>query len=162
MHIYNLREYHQDEITVLRIIVATEGIAEGEKNKLSGQHLTANLVEALTKVLSTYWNVLSAKPGEMKGAVHNISIKDTPPIRSMPFRMCPAWREQITNEVQLLEGDIIEKCNDSWSFLIIPVKKQQIDPYGLWKVKPHHSGLGLLYASDRRCPSPRIVNICPR
>ena len=83
-------------------------------------------MEALTKNLSTYRDVLRVKPGEMKGAVHNINTKDTHPITSMPYRMCPAWREQIRNELQqLLQDDIIEKCNGPWSLpiIVIPVKK---------------------------------------
>ena len=69
---------------------------------------------------------MSVKPGEMKGAIQNINTKDTHPIRSMPYRMCPAWREQIRNELeQLLEGHIIEKCNGPWSFPIIPVEKKK-------------------------------------
>ena len=64
------------------------------------------------------------KPGLARAVQREINTGDTAPRRTMPYRICPAWREKIKQEIAtLLESGIIEPSTSPWSPPIVPVKK---------------------------------------
>ena len=57
----------------------------------------------------------------MKGVSHIINKGDVPPIRTMPYRICPAWRKAIKDEYLIFKTGIIEPSLSSWTSPIVPV-----------------------------------------
>ena len=110
--------------SVLRNVVATEE-EEGEgKTRLSGRILEAKQVKELLEILNKYQDVLSDRPGMMKDVEHSIDTGNATPIRSLPYRLCPAWRQKVWEELKkLLEDGITEPSRSPWSSPIVPVKK---------------------------------------
>ena len=96
-------------------MAADDGTEDEEKTKLLGRKLTASQVKDLLEMLNAYQDILSDKPGTMVGVKH---------IRSLPYRLCPMWREQVRSELKkLLSDGIREHSSSPWSSPIVPVKK---------------------------------------
>lgn len=118
----NCKAWHQADAMV--VMAAEEDEEEKEKTKLSGRKLTAEQVKMLTAVLNRYRDILSDKPGKIEGVAHEINTGDAPPCRTMPYRLCPAYREAVKDEVRkLLDGGMIEPSTSPWSSPMVPVKK---------------------------------------
>ena len=108
-------------------MVAAEDDGEDEKDKLLlfGDQMTDSKRQTLKGILDSYADVLKDDPGLLKGVSHVIDTGDSPPLRSMPNRICPAWREAIKNQIAtLLKGRIIEPSTSPWSSPIVPVRKR--------------------------------------
>ena len=124
VHVNRCKQWHPAEASVLRIVVATEEEEEEGKTRLSGRVLEAKQVKELLEILNKYQDVLSDKPGMMKDVEHSINTGNATPIRSLPYRLCPAWREKVREELKkLLEDGITEPSRSPWSSPIVPVKK---------------------------------------
>ena len=55
---------------------------------------------------------------------HPIDTANQAPIRTPPYRLAPAWRDQLRGEIRtLLEADIIKPSLSPWSSPMVPVKK---------------------------------------
>ena len=106
-------------------MVATDEAEDSHEGlKLSGANTVAQELEKMAEVRSDYTDVLREEPGELKGDEIEINTGDSPPIRSMPSRLCPAWRAQVKDEIdQLLRGKIIEPGKGPWSSPIVLVRK---------------------------------------
>ena len=104
-------------------MVAAEDDGEDEKDKLLlfGDQMTDSKRQMLKGILDSYADVLKDDPGLLKGVSHVIDTGDSPPLRSMPNRICPFWREAIKNA--LLKGGIIEPSTSPWSSPIVAVRK---------------------------------------
>ena len=60
------------------------------------------------------------EPGYISAAVHKLDTGEHQPIRTPPYRLCPAWRQQVKT---LLQGGTIEPCTGPWSSPMVPIKK---------------------------------------
>ena len=69
--------------------------------------------------------MLKDEPGLMTGVSHEINMGELKPCRTMPYRICPAWREAIKDEISTLffKKGIIEPSNSPWSSPIFSVHK---------------------------------------
>ena len=106
VHVNRCKQWHPAEASVLRIVVATEEEEEEGKTRLSGRVLEAKQVKELLEILNKYQDV---RPGMMKDVEHSIDTGNATPIRSLPYRLCPAWREKVREELKkLLEDGITE------------------------------------------------------
>ena len=74
------------------MVAADEAKDSHEGLKLSGATTVAQELEKMVEVRSKYTDVLREEPGELKGDEIEINTGDSPPIRSMLYRLCPAWR----------------------------------------------------------------------
>ena len=53
-----------------------------------------------------------------------IDTANQAPSMSVPYRLAPAWRDQLREEVRtLLEADIIKPSHSPWSSSMVPVRK---------------------------------------
>ena len=97
---------------MLRIVCASEKSSEAPaKLKLLGNAIPAQGQQALTSLLNEFGDVMSNLPGNTTLAVHQIDNGTTPRIRFAPYRLCPAWKVQVKDEINnLLAGGIIESC----------------------------------------------------
>ena len=76
----------------------------------------------LDEVLQEYLDVLDRVPGLTDAIVHKIDTGDSKPIRSLLYRLCPAWRQQVRQDISsLLEGGIIGTCVSPWASPIVPI-----------------------------------------
>ena len=95
VHVNNCKQWHRSDASVLTIVVAAE--EKGEENvnklKLSGDNLSDSQCQDLQNLLDPYKDVLKEDPGLIKGVHHSIDMGDSSPRRTMPYRICPAWRD---------------------------------------------------------------------
>ena len=90
VHRNNLKEWVEQHASVLRIVaVAEESDELVGKLKLSGDELTEQK-KMLDGLLAKFGDVLDSNPGLTQTAVHKIDTGDVRPIRSLPYRLCPA------------------------------------------------------------------------
>ena len=126
VHINNCKEWHQADALVLRIVAAAEEMGDEKEDKLGlfEAELTEVQKKTLDDLLRNYQDVLRDEPGLAKGVHYVIETGDSLPKRTMPYRICPAWRDAIKKEIStLLEAGIIEPTTSPWSSSIVPIKK---------------------------------------
>ena len=104
VHVNNCKTWHHANASVLRIVVVAEDDSEDEKDKLLlfEDQMTDSKQQTLKGILDSYADVLKDDPGLLKEISHVINTGDSPPLRSVPYRICPAWREDIKNEIATL------------------------------------------------------------
>ena len=62
--------------------------------------------------------------GTFDNTDHGIQTGEAPPIRSLPYRITPAWKDHIREEIKLLlETGVIRSSHSPWSSSIVPVRK---------------------------------------
>ena len=63
--------------------------------------------------------------------MHTIDTGDAKSVRSLPYRLCPAWRQQVKDEIEaLLKDGIIElACGHPRSF---PSKRRMVQYASVW------------------------------
>ena len=108
VHVNNMKAWVAQQAQVFRIVVSAEddNLEKDDKIKLRGSRLTDDRKKELDKLLQEYADVLGSSPGLTGAVVHSIDTGDSKPIRSLPYRLCPAWRQQVRNEIDsLLAGD---------------------------------------------------------
>ena len=77
-----------------------------------GDDLTVDQQRELQEVLNNFQDVMRDEPGLMKNMVHKIHTGDSTPCRTLPYCICPTWREALRKEIQKLrEAGIIEPSN---------------------------------------------------
>ena len=95
MHVNNCKEWKQGDNSVLRIVVAAEedGDDKIEKLQLMGDDLTVEQQRELKEVLDKFEDVMKDEPGIMTDVVHEINTGSSCPCRTLPYRICPVWRD---------------------------------------------------------------------
>ena len=127
VHVKNMKAWVAQQAQVFRIVVFAEddNLEREDKIKLRGSRLTDDRKKELDKLLQEYEDVLDSSPGLTGAVVHSIDTGDSKPIRSLPYRLCPAWCQQVRNEIDsLLAGDIIEPCVSPLASPSVPIKKR--------------------------------------
>ena len=126
-HVNRLKAWKNPEAHVLRVVMAEE---EQEAEEVaSGMVLaTPNLNEGQTgqlrDLLKEYDDVVCQKIGQVEGVDHKIETGEHAPVRSAPYRLAPAWRDQLREEVRTLaEQGILKPSLSPWSSPMVPVRK---------------------------------------
>ena len=124
-HINNLKTWIQEEARVYRIVVAADDMPDLEDGlKLHGSIATHTQLEQFAKIKQNFADVLNEVPGKIESEEISINTGDSPPIHSIPYRLCPTWWAEVKEEIELLlKGDIIEPGKGPWSSPIVPVRK---------------------------------------
>jgi hypothetical protein len=93
------------------------------KEKLS--HLSEAQGKEMRKLIDSYHDVVSDKPGCLKGHVHKIRLKpDAEPVRLSTYLMSPQQQAKLRVEIdQLLADGLIRLSNSEWSSPAIIVPK---------------------------------------
>ena len=77
----------------------------------------------LRDLLDEYDDVVCQKIGTVEGTAHNIETGEHGSVRSAPYRLAPAWRDQLREEVRTLhEQGILKTSLSSWSSPMVPVR----------------------------------------
>ena len=109
--------------------------SEPSSARLSNSEMLGKLDEALnylpagqrkdvTSLLNEYEEVCKDKPGCTPLAVHDVDVGDASPIKQHPYRLNPSKLAKVREEVQfMLDNDIIEPSQSSWSSPIVTVPK---------------------------------------
>ena len=127
-HLNMLKAWHSPEAKALRVVLAEDNDGESDKPPsrvvLSDSELTKEQEAQLAGLLSEYKDVVNESVGKAWGVSHKIDTAAQVPIRSVPYRLAPAWRDQLREEIRaLLEADIIKPSLSPWSSPMVPVKK---------------------------------------
>jgi len=118
----------------------TEEVTDGESEEIplcgedttseAGQpvisdHLDEAQKSALLKLLGSYPDVLSNKPGRTSMGEHDIRTGGAGPIRLQPYRLPHAYRDTVKEELQAMEREgIIEPSASEWAAPIVLVRKK--------------------------------------
>jgi len=127
-HVNRLKMWTSPEAAVLRVVVADEedgeNVGPSRNIALAKPDLTPSQQDQLQALLAEYQDVVCSQIGHMQGTEHSIDTGDQQPIRSMPYRLAPAWREQLKEEIRsLLDAGILKPSNSPWSSPMVPVRK---------------------------------------
>ena len=101
-------------------MVAEDGEEESDKPPskvtLSNSDLTKEQEAQLAELLSEFDDVVSADMGKASAVAHQIGTGPHAPIRPVPYRLAPAWRDQLREEIHsLLDAGIIKPSLSPWS-----------------------------------------------
>jgi transposase InsO family protein len=89
------------------------------------EHLTPEQREELTGLLNEYQFMFRAKPGRTDLVRHSVDTGDSRPIRGAPFRLSPAERTKIREDVaDMLEGGVIQPSRSAWGASVVLAKKK--------------------------------------
>ena len=112
IHINNFKCWIPQSTQVYRIVVATDEEEESEaKLKLKGAELGEGRRRELEAILEELKDVLDDKPGCNFSAQHVINTGEAKLIRSLPYRLCPAWRQQVQDGALILTHS---SCEEGW------------------------------------------------
>ena len=90
-----------------------------------GDQLTGKEKQELEKLLQQYKQVIDLKPGRAKRTVHKIVTDGSGPIRQRPYRIPPALKKDLCDELQtMLKDGFIDESSSEWSSPIVVVKKK--------------------------------------
>ena len=84
----------------------------------------ADLRKTVIEMLETHQDMwMSGRPGEISATKHRIDLEPgTKPIRSMPYRQCPAMRDNATAEIRKMpDAGVIEPATSEWASPIVLV-----------------------------------------
>ena len=102
---------------------AEDVMTEEEKLKLVEVPLTTDQTTEIDEILLEFKDILVNTPGHTNIAVHAIDTGNHQPIHTPPYTLCPAWRQQVKEEISsLLSAGIKESCVSPWSSPIVPIK----------------------------------------
>ena len=89
-----------------------------------GSRLSYRQKAGIQRLIAQHPKITKKKHGQVKGFCHQIRTGDQLPIHQRPYRISPAYREQVTKELQeMLEEGVIEPSTSEWSSPIVIVKK---------------------------------------
>ena len=78
----------------------------------------------MNDLLCKHSSIFSDCPGKTDSATHMIVTEDKGPIVSHPYRLCPAWKDQVRQGIEtLLSGGIIRESTSLWASPIVQVQK---------------------------------------
>ena len=91
--------------------------------KMSGPVLSIVQKAQLQAILDQLSDVVTIELGSVKGEAHVILTDDSPPVRSVPYRIAPGWRQDVKEEIQqLVREGILVPNKSAWS--MVPVCKR--------------------------------------
>ena len=128
LHVDMLKLWHTVDNRVLRIIVATEDSQDTHLQNPADPQPALNKHQAaqLAALLQSYKDVIMDTPGLTTALEHTIDTKDASPIRTAQYRLAPAWKEQLREEISALRAaGILEPSLSPWSSPILPVRKKE-------------------------------------
>ena len=128
VHINRLKEWKTPVANSFRVVVAEKSKGTTEpigKVKMSGPVLSIVQKAQLQAILDQLSDVVTIELGSVKGEAHVILTDDSPPVRSVPYRIAPGWRQDVKEEIQpLVREDILVPNKSAWSLPMVPVCKR--------------------------------------
>ena len=103
-HVNRLKLWKNPEVHVLRVVMAEEeqeAEAVASRMVLSKPNLSKEQQEQLQELLREFGDVLSSQIGTVEGVEHTIDTGDHASVRVAPYRLAPAWRDKLCEEVHI-------------------------------------------------------------
>ena len=121
-----LRPWNTPDARVLRVVVAEEDEDEHTTGPgPSDSNLDMEQKAELDTLLNSFSDVINTTPGRASLVEHVINTSNSPPLRTAPYRLAPAWKDQLQAEIHdLLAAGIIRPSLSPWSSPIIPARKK--------------------------------------
>ena len=92
----------------------------GEDQPHINENLTEEQKRQVVQLLEESSSVFSSMPGRTDIVEHSIPTGDAPPVYQPPYRIPPAWQDQVREEIQaMLSADVIEPsaaCSFAFKF----------------------------------------------
>ncbi|XP_061495907.1 uncharacterized protein LOC133390739 [Rhineura floridana] len=138
VHVNMLKPYHTRDAQVLQVTLFPEGsgpelpdLVQESKDKGGvdqvewSEEVKEEVKEEILRVLKTYRNLFSNKPGRTSIVIHSIDTGDHAPIRSVPYRVNGKVLNEIKKEVEdMLELGVIRESISPWASSIVLVPKK--------------------------------------
>ena len=112
------------EFSIHCVVLADDQVLDSTKQKveLLQNDLPDTQRKSLNGLLCKHASIFSDCPGKTDSATHMIVTEDKGPIVSHPYRLCPAWKDQVRLEIEtLFSGGIIRESTSPWASPIVPV-----------------------------------------
>ena len=126
-HINMLKAWNPTDASLLGMVVVAEEEDEGlEQGKVLAElpALMGRQNDEVGALLSEYNDVVRQKVGRARDICHEIDTGNEKPIRTCPYRLAPAWRDQLRDEVRVLqESGTVVPPTSPWSSPMVPVRK---------------------------------------
>ena len=126
-HVNRLKAWKNPEAHVLRVVMAEEdqeAKAVESRVVLSKPDLNEQQNRQIQELLAEFSDVVCQGIGKVQGVAHKIDTGEYAPVRSAPYRLAPAWWDQLREEVQaLVEQGILKPSLSLWSSPMVPVRK---------------------------------------
>ena len=121
-----LRPWNTPDAQVLKVVVAEEDEDEHTTGPgPSESNLDMEQKAELDTLLNSFSDVINNTPGRASLVEHVIKTSNSPPLRTAPYRLASAWKDQLQAEIHdLLAAGIIRPSLSPWSSPIIPVRKK--------------------------------------
>ena len=111
-----LKAWKSPEAPVFRVIVAEKDECEDDQPGQGREELAQKQAQELQAVLKQFGGVICETTGKAHDTDHGIDTGEHTSITSVPYRLAPAWKEQLRVEVlSLLEQDIVRPSLSPWS-----------------------------------------------
>ena len=82
-------------------------------------------MKELKKLLQHFKGVIASKPGRAQRTMHRIVTDGSSPTRQRPYRIPPALKKDVCDELQVMMADgLIEELSSEWSSPLVIVKKK--------------------------------------
>ena len=90
-----------------------------------GPGLTQNQKEQMVRLIQKYPKLIAEKPGRTDCIKHRIHTGNQAPIRQRPYRVPPALKDDVVQELtELLKMGVVEESTSEWSSPMVIVKKK--------------------------------------
>ena len=126
VHVNMLHQWNTPDARVLKVVVAEEDEDEHTTGHgPSDSNLDMEQKAELDTLLNSFSDVINTTPGRASLVEHVINTSNSPPLRTAPYHLSQAWKDQLQAEIHdLLAAGIIWPSLSPWSSPIIPVRKK--------------------------------------
>ena len=126
-HINMLKAWKPPDASLLGMVVVAEEEDEGqEQGKVLEElpALTGRQNDEVGSLIAEYNDVVRKEVGRARDICHKIDTGNEKSIRTCPYRSAPAWRDQLREEVRVLqESSTVVQSPSPWSSHMVPVRK---------------------------------------
>ena len=128
VHINRLKEWKTPVANLFRVVVAEESEETTEpigKVKMSDPLLSIAQKAQLQAILDEFSDGVTIELDSVMEEAHVILNDGSPPVRSVPYRIAPGWRQDVKEEIQqLVREGILVPSKSALSSPIVPVRKR--------------------------------------
>ncbi|KAI8116605.1 hypothetical protein CVS40_11353 [Lucilia cuprina] len=90
-----------------------------------GPNLSRNQKENLENLLNEQQEIFENIVNPIEGVVHTINTGDHEPIATAPYRLSPATKLKLRNELdKMLDENVIEETESPWAFPVVLIPKK--------------------------------------
>ena len=127
VHINRLKLWQIPTANLFRVVVGQDSVGSDEppgRVSLGQPGMSEAQQIELDNVLTAFHDVICDKLGQASGVDHTIETGQSAPVQAYPYRIAPAWKDELHREVrQLLDDGVIAPSYSPWS---APMVRQMV------------------------------------